>query len=138
MNGALYGADHVPDKVFEKMPYVGPRYFKPKDRDQSQQYQDSNSDEERRSRRRSRRERRRAENEKANRGYDSDQGPAATHVEGGAPASTFIPRPYNPADYGARRGTRDAYFAGHPQEQQPAQYQSQTPVPPQNVCPAPV
>lgn len=142
LKGVLHGAEHIPDKAFEKAPYVGPRYFQPKDRDQdqNQQDQDSNDDDEssRRSRRRSRREKRRVDKQKSNRGYDSDQGPAAVTyfppADDGAPPSgdprdTFIPRPYNPVEYGASPGTRDAYFAGHPQEQQPAQYRPQTPFP---------
>jgi hypothetical protein len=141
LKGLYLGADRIPDKVFENAPYVGPRYYRPKDRDQNQQNQDSSDDESRRSRRRSKREKRRAEREQTNRGYDSDQGPVATYappVDDGAPRNrdppkAFIPRPYNPAEYGARRGSRDAYFAGHPLEQQPTPYPAQTAVPQQSV-----
>ena len=142
LTGLAIGSEHIPDKAFEKAPYFGPRYFQPKDRGQNQQNQDTTDDESRRSRRRSRREKRAAEREKVNRGYDSDQGPVATYappVDDGAPRgsdppNTFVPRPYNPAEYGASPGSRDAYFAGHPQEQQPA-YRAQTPSPQQNVRP---
>jgi len=68
------------------------------------------------------------------RGYESDRGPDAPYfppppriavdepqeyASPGAQQGPYIPRPYNPAEYGARPGSRDDYFAGHPQEQQP-------------------
>jgi hypothetical protein len=76
----------------------------------------------------------------ADRGYESDRGPGAPyfppppriavdepedqHNTRGDPAGSgaqgpYIPRPYNPNEYGAAPGTRDDYFTGHPQEQQP-------------------
>jgi hypothetical protein len=160
LQGMYHGAGRIPDAVFERAPIVGPRYFQSKDRDRdgkggnNQSGPDSDSessaDPSGRSRRRRRRERRRTDSQRLDRGYDSDQGPAAvpyfppppTVPIGEDPSTsqdrrnTFVPRPYNPADYGANPGTRDAYFAGHPQERQPTPFEAQSNFPPPPPLPA--
>jgi len=113
---------------------------------------------EQRRRRRERRDRNRDERHLHDRGYESDRGPLGVDRDvspyipppppgpppmqgqavGGAPVppgggAPFIAKPYNPAEYGARPGSRDAYYAGHPQERQP----SFTQTPPQMNFPPP-
>jgi hypothetical protein len=150
-----HGAENIPDKVFENIPYVGPRYFREKDKQRKKDQRDrddSASDSSdsasprdrhsRTSRRSDRRSGRRSDmRDERDRGYDSDRGPrgysdapffppppriAVDEPEqhnvppGDATQQTpFVPRPYNPKEYGSRPGTRDDYYAGHPQEQQP-------------------
>ncbi|KAF2669107.1 hypothetical protein BT63DRAFT_424818 [Microthyrium microscopicum] len=196
-----YGADSIPDSVFEKIPVVGPRYFREDDKDDKRRDRKSKSDRDHKMKqrdsgrgrssrddkrynsdsysdnsdyddRKARRSYRRSEGQnrrrdRDDRDYDSDIGPmdepkqysgtpffpppprgaASAHPldqqdqqsRGIPDDGAYLPRPYNPDEYGAQNGTRDNYYSGHPQEQQPFTPPPQGgPVPPpQNLSPLP-
>lgn len=148
-----HGAEKMPDQAFEKIPYVGPRYFKEKDRRNSGSSSDSDSSDEGDRRRKRRSHRRSAYRSDRrgdyDRGYESDHGPKAyrgtpyfppppliavdqPNQQRNNSSQPFVPRPYNPNDFGARPGSRDDYYAGHPQEQAPYTPPPPSQQPPQN------